>query len=169
MKIHLAEVVDHKKGILLILTITCLAIFAMMNSSLKKSTLEQRKQQDEMLVFIEEDNPKVLKAKQEAQASLDDFINKFKNRSQLGLETYSIKTFFGEGENTEHMWVRVNSYQDRIFYELLANTPYVVTDLHMYDEVEVKRVDIEDWVIRDQDFNVIEGGYSIELLMDKKL
>ena len=115
---------------------------------------------DDQIVMLREDDPRVIEATNQAQASLDSFITQLNNRDPK--YTYSLKTVIGEAE---HIWVQVESYNEGVFVGYLANEPFMEA-YNIGDRIEVPRSEVEDWTIRDEKWNILKGGFSIELLKD---
>jgi uncharacterized protein YegJ (DUF2314 family) len=119
-----------------------------------------------------------------ANLSEDDIsLKAFKERAQEGLQylidfmeahekddelfKYAVKADFIEDGKSEHMWVQVNEFKDGQFLGKLANTPNTIKALKYGDRVDVKREDVEDWILRDDLTNTKVGGFSSEYIRSK--
>jgi uncharacterized protein YegJ (DUF2314 family) len=120
----------------------------------------------EKIVSLAADDARFLQAKKEAQASLPHFISLV--TTPIPTYFYSIKAPFREGNGNEHMWVSVTHYEDGIFYGELANIPVIVKNVHSGDRVRIDRGDAEDWTVRDENFKMVEGGYTIKAFPEYK-
>jgi uncharacterized protein YegJ (DUF2314 family) len=119
---------------------------------------------DDKMVYLAPDDPRILAAQKEAQDRLEYFITTLKSEPSTSERTFIIKTDFVKDDTHEHMWVEVDNYEDGVFHGALINTPYDLTHLKFGDRVTIERDTVEDWAIRDKDFNVIEGQFSVKAL-----
>ncbi len=117
--------------------------------------------QNEGIFYLESNDTRILRAKEEAQNEIDYFINSLNANSHY---TYGIKTPFEEQENAEHMWVFIDSYSDGKFYGELASQPEVVTNYKEGDKVIILKGDVEDWAILDEKGQVIKGDFLDKIL-----
>lgn len=78
---------------------------------------------------------------------------------------YAIKKGFPRpGGGNEHMWVGDVKAVDGGFAGVLGNEPRDVTDVKLGDPVVVKRGEVSDWMITD-DQGRMWGGYTVRALM----
>lgn len=119
------------------------------------------------VVYLDANDPRVLKAKADAQKEMNSFITSLAKNSSNPNYAHSIKTDFIEGKTHEHMWVSVTAYKEGIFYGHLNNISEFIKSLKDNDPVEVKRENVEDWIIRDLKTNTTTGGFSVSALQNK--
>jgi uncharacterized protein YegJ (DUF2314 family) len=101
-------------------------------------------------------NDQILKAcQQKAQEEISYLINFIKENGD-GVEkygevlfNYGIKVRFEEGDNTEHMWVKVSEFKDGYFIGELNNDPKTMKLIKSGDEVSILIKDVEDWILQD--------------------
>ena len=115
------------------------------------------------VIFLNANNSDVTKAKERALNKIDYFINSLNNSDYI----YDIKTSFEDDEYIEHMWINVNLYSDGKFYGILVNEPEFVSNYKNGDSVIVLKENVEDWVILDKDFNIIDGDFLEKILKEK--
>lgn len=106
--------------------------------------------------------------KKEAQEGIQYLID-FMNSHEEGDELfrYAVKTKFIEDGNTEHMWVQASRFSNGSFSGILVNEPNTIKKLKYGDPAEVKRENVEDWILQDFLTNTKVGGFSSEYLRNK--
>jgi len=65
------------------------------------------------------------------------------------LFNYGVKVRFEEGDNVEHMWVKVTEFKDGYFLGKLNNDPNTMKLVKSGDDVNVLVKDVEDWILQD--------------------
>lgn len=153
--------VKHDRRLYVVIAVASVLLPYLQNYSAKPSLPDQTS--DSEIIMLTADDPRVLEAKNQAQQNLNSFIEQVK--AQKVTHSYSVKTVIGE---SEHIWVEVASYNDdtKQFHGTLANEP-ITEGYKIDDEINVDASTVEDWTIRDSQWEIVEGGYSIKLLEDE--
>lgn len=117
---------------------------------------------------LSEEDQNIKKYKDTAQAQIN-YLIEFMNThaSDDSLFQYFVKANFEEDELNEHMWVFVTEYKDNYFIGKLANDPTTIKKLKHSDDVRIKMVDVEDWILNDYLTKTKVGGFSQEYLREK--
>ncbi|HYD34971.1 MAG TPA: DUF2314 domain-containing protein [Vitreimonas sp.] len=126
------------------------------------SFLSSSEIETENTVLVNENDPLIAEAERTAQATLKEFIGRLNTKDPKF--TYSIKTVIGEAE---HIWVEVSNYEAGSFNGVIANEPFY-EKYKLGDPIKVKETEVEDWIIHDENFKTVAGGFSIEALQEAK-
>ena len=101
-------------------------------------------------------NDNILQAyQQKAQEEIPyliDFIQEYGDgveRYGEVLFNYGVKVRFEEGENSEHMWVKVSEFKDGYFVGELNSDPKTMKLIKSGDKLTVLVKDVEDWILQD--------------------
>ncbi|RKR83763.1 uncharacterized protein DUF2314 [Mucilaginibacter gracilis] len=93
--------------------------------------------------------------KQKAQEQISYLIDFIKENGD-GIEkygevlfNYGVKVRFEEGDEAEHMWVKVSEFKDGYFLGELNNDPNTMKLIKCGDKVNVLVKDVEDWILQD--------------------
>ena len=81
-----------------------------------------------------------------AQEHIGDFIEMFEG-SELTLFKCFIKAKFEDEKHIEHLWLEPISFIDDIFTATVGNVPDNLTNIKYQDMVQVKKEDVEDWIV----------------------
>ena len=115
-------------------------------------------------------NDAVLKTcKQKAQKELHyliDFICSHEQNEEL--YRYAVKANFVEDDESEHMWVQVDRFENGFFVGRLANEPGTIELIKYGDPVKVLKKNVEDWILEDFVTSTKVGGFSSEYMDSKK-
>ena len=112
-------------------------------------------------IDISEDDPQLVYARQNARATVGQFIYALEN-PRAGQTLFAVKAKFIDGEAVEYMWLTDLGYDNGSFIGVLNNQPAVVTNVRMGQEHTVPAHEIDDWMIIDN--GQIIGGYSVQLV-----
>lgn len=96
------------------------------------------------VVPISGDDPRMVEAVAQAQRTLPEFIERFKNRTD-GQETFVAKIKLTVGETSEFIWIDILGFEPRFVHGTLGNDPVNLGDLKINDQVEAPIEDICDW------------------------
>lgn len=145
-----------------------LIIFLLCNCENKTSQVQEVTKDSSQItdprVMVADNDPRLMKAKEQALNNLDFFIEMLANH---GLDTtymFSVKADFEENGKHEHMWVETNSYRNGNFYGILGNMPQMITTYKFGDSVTIRREAVEDWMIEVPESDSIMGAYSVKAL-----
>jgi uncharacterized protein YegJ (DUF2314 family) len=81
-----------------------------------------------------------------AQEHMGDFIEMFEG-SELTLFKCYIKARFEDDKHIEHLWLTPISYADGTFTAIVDNDPDKLTNIKYQDVVQLKKEDVEDWIV----------------------
>jgi uncharacterized protein YegJ (DUF2314 family) len=132
------------------------------------SCSEQTSRSTAPIVYAEEKDPELEKAKQEALETLDYFIKSFQKNSNDTIFEYSVKMDFIDNVDHEHMWIMVKKFENGVFSGYLGNEPQIVKNVKVGQYIIIDKELIEDWLIMDTKTGNWEGGYSIKVLLNRK-
>lgn len=96
------------------------------------------------VVPISGDDPRMLEAVAEAQRTLPEFIERFKNQSDQQ-DTFVAKIKLTVGETSEYIWINVLGFEPKYVHGTLGNDPVNLGNLKINDQVEAPIEDICDW------------------------
>lgn len=116
---------------------------------------------DVPVVMMEEDDPKLQAASEEAQSRWPEFVEAFRNRKSDQL--FSVKVPFRDGDDVEWMWVRVSDIGIDVVEGNLANAPVGLHNIREGDHVRTPISLVADWIYSG-DKKVLGGGFSLKVL-----
>jgi uncharacterized protein YegJ (DUF2314 family) len=125
---------------------------------------------DENVIRAPSEDPELEQARILAQQTIDEFLVALDN-PRPGRRLALKVAFATPDGGAEHMWVTPSAYVNGVFRGMLDNEPRHVPDLKVGDAVSVKRDDVEDWAIFEEDASgrrSIRGGYSIQVLLARR-
>ncbi len=126
-----------------------------------EETIWEKEHNEPLMVAVSQDDPAIKEATEEAQASLDVFIDLYeKYNDNLGV-FFAIKVCLKDGEDTAHFWFTFKGVKDGKFIGEHFELP---EELSHYKTVSVTTDDIEDWMINDHGH--LYGGYSIRVMRE---
>lgn len=96
------------------------------------------------VMLIEDDDPQLKAAVEEARPRWPEFILAFEQRQPN--QTFAVKKLFRDGEQREWMWVHVSSLTAELIKGKLGNTSASVQNVREGDHVVVGVSEIGDWV-----------------------
>lgn len=115
----------------------------------------------EATIEIAEDDPELAVSRQNARATINQFIDALEN-PRAGQTLFAVKAKFVDGDRVEYMWLTDLRYEDGRFTGIVNNEPSVVSNVRMGQEHTVPVNEIDDWMILEND--QIVGGYSVEVV-----
>lgn len=121
---------------------------------------------DDPVIGVRTNDAEMNRAMQKAKDSIDEFIKQLPDRKG---RFFSIKTPLRDSlGGSEHIWVSVKSYSNGVFSGKLDNDPLNLPGMHLGDPIDVKKEDIDDWVIFDPKTENMTGGFTVKVLMSKE-
>lgn len=116
---------------------------------------------DVPVIMIEEDDPKLQAATEQARRRWPEFVKAFRNRQPN--QMFSIKAPFRDGEEMEWMWVQVFEIGIDSVGGILANSPVSIHNIREGDNVRLPISSVADWIYG-TDKKIVGGGFSLEIL-----
>ena len=107
------------------------------------------------------DDPALKATVAEAQQRWPEFLAAFAKRK--GDKPFGVKLKFDEGEESEYMWIVVQSIQGDEIRGTLDNAPMTVKNVRDGDAVTARRADVLDWMYED-DAGEMRGAFSLKVL-----
>lgn len=139
----------------------CLAIFLPLTNQLfanMDETIDKLKSDDPLaelmedapvpVIQIDDDDPRMIAAVQQARDSFPEFVSAFEERAG---ENFSVKAPVTAGDNTEFIWISVEAVENDVIYGRLANEPIDLGSLKIDSQVRVAAEDLNDWAFIDQE------------------
>lgn len=122
----------------------------------------------EPVLEIEEDDPRMMAAVEEALRRWPEFVAAFHKRDQADDDRYIVKAEFSEGDRSEFMWVSVTDLigGGRI-RGILMNDPHELENVHRGMSVTVELDCLNDWLFPGGDGPVV-GGFTLDVLTDRE-
>lgn len=114
--------------------------------------------EDENMIKIAEDDPRLLRAIKATQDSLPYYIDYFQRFHENDNFHFFVKGPIYDDTNEEHMWLSPIRLEAESFLCVLDNDPNVITNHRYGDTISIQWKDIEDCMIVTPDTTVI-GNY----------
>ena len=95
------------------------------------------------VIPVEDDDPLMTAAVEEARSRWPEFAEKFESRGKD--DSFSVKAAVTAGGNTEFIWMNVIGLEPEYIHGELANEPIDLGDLKLGSRVEVSLADLNDW------------------------
>lgn len=123
------------------------------------------------IIFVKEDNPKMLEAFKRAQETFKYFWRELSweyRRVIPALDVAYVKVAFaqqqheGESPTVEHMWVNNINFDGEQLYGVLVNEPQQLTNVQLNDEVAVPLNQVSDWLFALM--GKTHGGFTIQVM-----
>lgn len=130
-----------------------------------QSIEERAKKQD--LVFMQDEEPAMRRAFENARASLDGFLEKAKN-PPAEATGFALKVGVREGKNTEYFWVNEFNEKDGQFTGKINNEPRLVKGVRMGQHYTFPRAHIVDWMYIDRVQGRMIGNFTMCALLTKE-
>jgi uncharacterized protein YegJ (DUF2314 family) len=113
------------------------------------------------------DDPELVAAVAKARAELPEIKQRFLGELMAG-KSLAVKRGFpyGESDDIEHMWIRVETWSDDRIVGELANAPTYAKQYVVGDTVEALETEVTDWLIF-ADGVIVEGGYTVQVLQGR--
>lgn len=119
-------------------------------------------------VDLKKDDSIFLTLMDTAQAHLPAFINYLREHGRdTAIYRFAIKSDYYENDNHEHMWARINSYQNGIFKGVFIDSPFVLKNIKRGDYISIKKDSVEDWSIYNTATHKSIGEFSDKYLKSK--
>jgi uncharacterized protein YegJ (DUF2314 family) len=125
-------------------------------------TIWEKNHDEPLVIAISKDDPDMKAATQEAQKSLDVFLNLYGEYKDHDGVFFAIKVPLKDGNETAHFWFTFKRIQGDHFSGEHFELPVA---LSCYKTVSVKRENIEDWMINDHGH--LYGGYTIRVARNR--
>jgi uncharacterized protein YegJ (DUF2314 family) len=93
-----------------------------------------------------------------AKDSIDFFVQHYQQHSNDTSYSYMINSTFKQAGKIEYMWSYIVDFDGSSFKAVLNNTPTYVTRLKLGHEFNIKKHDINDWIIYKND-SIIYGDF----------
>ncbi|MDT3402702.1 DUF2314 domain-containing protein [Mucilaginibacter terrae] len=136
--------------------------------SLQACNNTSTKKPDTVVGLVKEDRT-FLALKDTAQSKMSQFVDSLKRHADDEKNyIFAVKSDFVDKGEHEHMWSRVFALQNGTFQGMLVDSPYVIKNIKIQDEVTVPLKDVEDWVIYDEVHHKKLGSFSSEYLKSKR-
>ncbi len=100
-----------------------------------------------------------------AKEHLGFFIKVFEGRA-INLFNFYIKARFEDNEHIEHLWLKPISLIDDNFNVIVDNVPKALTTIKYQDSLQIRKCDVEDWIILLEDGELF-GNFIAHALGDK--
>jgi uncharacterized protein YegJ (DUF2314 family) len=98
------------------------------------------------VIGVEDDDPRMLAAVEEARRRWPEFVAAFEQRDPDAPGSFAIKARFAEGDRAEYMWVAVTGLEHDFILGTLSNAPVNLQRLQEGDRVRVPLDDLNDWL-----------------------
>lgn len=105
------------------------------------------KESPDNIKFRAVNDPEVLKANATARRRLPEFVKAFQSKAGQG---FNVKIAFRDGEDTEHMWVKVSKIDGATISGSLNSDPIQVKNIKAGDPVSLNQSQVEDWTYTDR-------------------
>lgn len=116
------------------------------------------------VTYVENDDPKMLEAREKARSSVAGFIEALNNPKPTQ-NKFSFKAQFSDGKHIEHMWLFHVRYEDGMLIGTVNNAPDLMTGIQLGDQKSVDPQQISDWMYV-QDGKLV-GGFSIRVIRER--
>jgi uncharacterized protein YegJ (DUF2314 family) len=111
-------------------------------------------------VFVGDGDREMQAAQAEARQRWPDFVAAFGQR--LPMQGFAVKVPFGDGPETEFMWVEVAGLDGETITGRLVNVPASMKTVRLNDTVVVNLADLNDWIYSDGETMI--GGFTSKVL-----
>jgi len=106
------------------------------------------------------DDPKLKATIEEAQRRWPEFVGAF-DRRRPG-QNFGVKLKFTDGDETEFMWVVVESINGDVVRGMLDNSPFKLKNIKSGASVTAEQKDVLDWMYEEGE--EMRGGFSLKVL-----
>lgn len=93
-----------------------------------------------------------------ARRQLPAFIKAFRERK--GAEKFAINGKFKTPRGPEHLWVRIDRFEDEVFHGRLDVEPVALVGKQKGDPVSVPESDVVDWIYESPEG--VRGGFTLK-------
>jgi uncharacterized protein YegJ (DUF2314 family) len=108
---------------------------------------------------LHSDEPALSRAAEKAQATLDDFLTRVKQRPE-GIGAYALRVRIQEGRDTEYFWVDEFSWSDGSFTGRINHSPQRLKSVKAGQAVGFSRSQIVDWRYVDEKTGATFGDFT---------
>ncbi len=115
------------------------------------------------MVEIDPDDPEMIKAVAEARAAWPRFVAAFEARAG---QHFSVKAPVTYKDNTEFIWIEVESLEGDYLYGVLANEPGDLGPLKEGSKVRVPVAELNDWCYLTDKEDIV-GGFTVQVAFKK--
>ena len=133
--------------------------------SLAQSVVERAKADE--LVFMQDEEPAMRRAFEQARATLDEFLLKAK-APPPGTTSYSLKVGIREGKAVEYFWVGNFTQTETGFSGTINNEPRLVKGVRFGQQYSFPREHIFDWTYIDRNERRMVGNFTVCALLTKE-
>ena len=119
----------------------------------------------EPVIEIEEDNPRMVRAVEEALERWPEFAAAFHKRSDPEDDRFIVKAEFVEGEHSEFMWVAVTGLEGGAIKGTLMNDPHELQSVHRGKTVSFEISRLNDWLYPNEHGDAV-GGFTLKVLSE---
>ena len=116
----------------------------------------------DLVTSVRSDDPAMNAAIDRARSEVDVFI---KILDAGDADSYSVKVPITDHGKTEHFWLSNITYADGLFTGSIDNTPEVVSNVKMGQQITVKKTEISDWLYMKN--GKMYGNYTVRVLLPK--
>ena len=115
------------------------------------------------VIAVEEDDPRILAAVEEARRRWPEFTAAFTHPSP-GQQGFTVKARFADGDTVEFMWVEVTAITPATVTGIVGNEPNLLANVKLGDSAILAIDEIVDWLYVDGEEMV--GGFSVKVLQE---
>lgn len=121
----------------------------------------------EPVLEIEEDDPRMMAAVEEALRRWPEFVEAFRSRPHREGDRYIVKAEFSEAGRSEFMWVKVGALTEGGGVSgILMNDPHELEGYHRGMAVTVELDRLNDWIYPGKEGGMV-GGFTLNVLTDR--
>jgi len=144
-------------------------LFVLLVAAFQACKSSSKKEGDFAIVNLKRDDKTFLVLKDTAQKHITQFTDSLKQHgSDTANYTFIAKSDFEENGTHEHMWSRLYTINNDVLKGELIDSAFNLKRIKVYDKVEIKLKEVEDWVIYDNAHKQKLGGYSEKYLDSKQ-
>jgi uncharacterized protein YegJ (DUF2314 family) len=117
------------------------------------------------IVNVDQDDARMEDAIAEAKKHWPDFVAEWGRKTPEQIFAVKLAFKVRGGDGSEHMWVRVDSFNGRTVSGKLMDRPYGAVGKKQGDRANAAVDDVEDWLVKEAD-GTLKGGYTQKVLDD---
>ncbi len=126
--------------------------------SVAADTISDRASTDQV-EMVASDDPHMRNAFAKAKATLDDFLQLYRNPKE-NTKWFSVKVGFSDDNYTEYFWIESFSENDGQFQGTVGNEPRLVKHITAGEAVTFEKSEIVDWLYLDTADNRMMGNFT---------
>lgn len=128
----------------------------------KKDEDEER---DDPVVMVQNEDPLMVAAIEEARKTADDFIKELEKPSAgTDPDSFAIKVPVKDGERVEHMWLVAVEFQDGKFVGSINNEPRIVKNVKFGQGYTIAKNEISDWMYFKK--GELQGAFTLRAIQE---